>query len=159
MINHIWQFPGLLFVKISMYAENYQNIHMFKEKMASFTFSSFWTSAKSRPMITGNVLGNINVSAKVHQNTVYDIDFVSRIWTSTKPRPLANCIWQSLYLVNILSISMQNLPKYQHGSVYFLVFYIFMISFRMFAKCHLQPLGLDLINTRVSISLCVPKFI
>ena len=52
MINVIWLFPGILFVKTIMYAEFYQNITWLKNKGPfSLFFSRIWTSANARSMI------------------------------------------------------------------------------------------------------------
>ena len=104
-----------------MYAKFYQNIHIVKEKRASFTFFRIWTAANSRPTINdiwqslGLDLVNINVLAKVHQNKACS-QSLDR-WQIA----FGNLFWLDLVNINVYAKFYQSISTVQKlGPVSFL---------------------------------------
>ena len=107
---------GLDFVNIKLYSKFYQKVRTIQElRLVSLLNFRFFTVAKPRPswkkwhlVRPWLELVNINVYAKCYRNIPKgsrdraSFTFI-RIWTSVKPRPMANGIWQSrgLDLLNI----------------------------------------------------------
>ena len=128
MANGTWQFLGLDLVNVNVYAKNYQSITYSSRVRANFICFKILTSAEPRPLRNDiwQYLLVLCLSVSMHMqncikifHTVQEIGQVSfffslRIWTSAKPRPMTNVIWQSreqdLVNINVYAKFYQNIP-------------------------------------------------